>query len=1116
LSLPLSLSEGADLKRVPNKQQEEAINVEGGVCLSAGAGSGKTFVIVEKLLRVIELEKNNLFDVDQNIMRSNIRKFLSKLVVMTFTKKAAGELKTRVVRRVEAEQEELEDTFFGVVKEEIGSIYIGTIHGFCFRLLRQGVFPDVNPDIKIISESSRRIQTLKAIKLFGERHLFEYSADLQSLFFSSYEQISEGVYSIVSDPDQRRLWDKNVSESSRVDIQSNNFWQILCETENLNLLCSDCGDFRNFPEEKSKGWYKALEGFSNLQFSQINSLSESTNLLESFFGTFKRIVKPKKIEQDEIHLFIEQLSQLRKLFKKYNEEIKFYLKNRESHFQKYHHFFRDIFSFVTKFLLEKSELTFSDLEYLTLREVKSKKEEIKGLFSYFIIDEFQDTSSVQFQIIESLCSKGYENLFIVGDEKQAIYRFRGGEISLFAYVKSLLQNNLSLTDNYRSLPPVIKFNNHYSENVFPLGPGFKGIDRYALIPKGQTIPNFEGQVDLKKDGVFLNKKVVQEGFKPTKQQLEKIEADMAIERYKNVCGDDSSCILYSKLTPVYFLIESLVENEIPFQAQVKIPYRDNPILSIIYSALMGVMSKDVDKTITKFYLSTWMIENILESIQKNSSSNLDIENLLGNFEKDITYYDFMTGLKKLLFGLGLNNPDIENNIKILSELIKQFDGNIESVFNFLQGDQSSTYSFEYQYGNGGNPIRVMSVHASKGLEFDHVFVLGAMSNGISRTMDSLLGKRVGSFRWKVNYKDTVFQRSPEYIIESHIDKFQDFSEQKRLIYVAFTRAIKSLNLFQVLNYEDDLIFFGKNSWINSYSSIDQSLITVNDHGTFDPNGFDQEHFKVPFFQRDNFGLSVDNRKRDNLIVSTEMSVSQLSDLAVCPRYFYLKHIVKITEEQIKLSNEVINQLPANQLLGLKNISFDQIDSGEKIKSDSERGTFVHRMLETWIDLKGEFVPEIKKLEDELAFNFGKSLLIDVIKSEQFKMLSESELKFDLFTQKISAKPDLVLLPYENENNTIEIWDFKTGEINAQNREKYFFQLYLYATGVLQLFTDYDEICLKLICLDQEKVEEEKLCSVELKSRVSDFLLSINSPEVKNSAYCSKCQLNKICLAGELN
>ena len=73
-------------------------------------------------------------------MRSKVRKFLGKLVVMTFTKKA--ELNTRVVRRIEEKFSEAEDLFYKVVKEEVSSIYIGTIHGFCFRLLRQGIFQE--------------------------------------------------------------------------------------------------------------------------------------------------------------------------------------------------------------------------------------------------------------------------------------------------------------------------------------------------------------------------------------------------------------------------------------------------------------------------------------------------------------------------------------------------------------------------------------------------------------------------------------------------------------------------------------------------------------------------------------------------------------------------------------------------------------------------------------------------------------------------------------------------------------------------------------------------------------------------------------------------------------
>ena len=64
----------------------------------------------------------------------------------------------------------------------------------------------------------------------------------------------------------------------------------------------------------------------------------------------------------------------------------------------------------------------------------------------------------------------------------------------------------------------------------------------------------------------------------------------------------------------------------------------------------------------------------------------------------------------------------------------------------------------------------------------------------------------------------------EYIIESHEDKFQDFSGKKRLIYVACTRAVKSLSLFKIVDSENDSVFVGKNSWINSYEKVDSSTL----------------------------------------------------------------------------------------------------------------------------------------------------------------------------------------------------------------------------------------------------------------------------------------------------
>lgn len=1108
------------MSRSPNIQQEKAINATGGTCLSAGAGSGKTFVIVEKLLKIIESKKLDLFDFDENLMRSKVRKFLSTLVVMTFTKKAAGELKTRVVRRIESSEKNSEDLFLKIVKDEVGSIYIGTIHGFCFRLLRQGIFSGINPDIKITSEGSRRIQVVNAMKVFAEVHMAKYDESLQRLFYSSFQEISMGVYGIVSDPEQRMLWDERALGKSGSDSVNEDFWPSICEIENLNLIIKEFHEHLNYSSEESKSWYKAVESFNNLSFYSKDNLLDSTNALDVFFNTFKRIVKPKKIDNEELHLYIDQISSLRKIFKKYNEEINYYIKNREKHFSQYHEFFLDIYLYVSNFLTKSSEITFSDLEYLTLREIKLGKDnqedsatDLRSFFSYFIVDEFQDTSNVQFQIIENLCQENFRNLFVVGDEKQAIYRFRGGEISLFSHVKTLMRNNLTLTNNYRSMPGVIEFNNHFSDKSFPLGPGFTGKDRYSVIPERQTIPDGKYEEDLANKNTFLIQESLDDGVKLTKQQIEKIEALMAKEHYKTIPKGEGVCFLYSKLTPVYYLIETLIQEQIPFQAQVKIPYKDNPLLAIIYSAIMGVLSKENNDEFSKFELSAWIIGNVIESIQGEASDNLYIKNCLRDLERDYIYYDLVTGLKKLLFKLGFNNPDSENNIKIISELIKQLGGNIEQVYNFLQEDQSSTYSFEYQYGSGEKPIKVMSVHASKGLEFDHVFILGAMTNGVTRPMDGLLGKKVGSFRWKVSFKDTKFQRSPEYIIEGHQDKFQDFSEQKRLIYVACTRAVKSLSLFRLKDSKGNDLSFGKNSWINSLKAIDDKYFNITKYNLdLDIEGL-KKGFKIPFFQRDNFGISIWDNKNKNLLVSTEMSVSQLSDLAVCPRYFYLKHIVKFSEDETNQISEISKNLPPNLLLQYKNIYSEKKVTSDSLKSDSERGTFVHSMLEQWILSKGEKKTFFKKAEDELAFNFGRELLVPYINSDAHKLISEKDLKFDLFTQKISGKPDLVIFPTKSSSQTIEIWDFKTGEINSSNREKYFFQLNLYVQGISQLFPEYKEFCIKLICLDQENVESETFKIGEISTRVMSVLDRINEPQIKNTEYCNKCEMNKICLIG---
>ena len=300
-----------------------------------------------------------------------------------------------------------------------------------------------------------------------------------------------------------------------------------------------------------------------------------------------------------------------------------------------------------------------------------------------------------------------------------------------------------------------------------------------------------------------------------------------------------------------------------------------------------------------------------------------------------------------------------------------------------------------------------------------------------------------------------------------------FPEQKRLIYVAFTRAVKSLSLLRILDSNLEPVFVGKNSWVNSFDKVNSSHFNIkNSNFVLSDKERENNPYKLPFFQRDNFGLIINNNYHCNLVISTEMSVTQLSDLALCSRYFYLKHIVKFNEDDTSLFDEISNQLPANYHLNYKTARDESRRCDDSSKSDAQRGTYVHELLEKFIESKGEREFFFNKVEDELAFNFGKELIAPYVNSGEHTLLSERELKFDLFTQKISAKPDLVILPRVEVSKPVEIWDFKTGDINGSNRDKYFFQLFLYAKGVSQFFPEYTEFTVKIIWLDYQKLSKK--------------------------------------------
>ena len=98
----------------------------------------------------------------------------------------------------------------------------------------------------------------------------------------------------------------------------------------------------------------------------------------------------------------------------------------------------------------------------------------------------------------------------------------------------------------------------------------------------------------------------------------------------------------------------------------------------------------------------------------------------------------------------------------------------------MNNEEGLNYSLEFKKGDFPDGIKIMTVHGSKGLEFDHVILGGISTNGGGVPSVELMGKEVGSFKWKKDIRSKKFYKSPEFILESEEDKYYEFSEQKDL------------------------------------------------------------------------------------------------------------------------------------------------------------------------------------------------------------------------------------------------------------------------------------------------------------------------------------------------
>ena len=459
-----------------------AIDERGRVIVSAAAGSGKTFVMMQKLIGAIE----NGVDLDS-------------VLAVTFTKKAAAQMKEKlrksIIERIKELSEEINSgnraeenrAKCALLKAQLPKIQtadISTIHSFCARVLRtyfyaidiDGTFDIMASDDAQATDYKRRVadelfdsyyegdnensEKFKTLLSFYRRS--RKDEHLRGLIFSGYEELRKTVdYNLLLDRAETLYTDEGFEEVCR-DLSA-------LADEKYTRLISDI-------EEFSRDFHSPFPEYGKIFEEMIEACKNSVGRdifapQLDFFVTKKPAMKKDRASEEEIEAD-NAFKKFRDKVKDRYEGIRGDICDRESEKARffasgipakaYASVLKDFEREYTRLKRDENKLDYNDLEHYTLKLLKNEEiaGEIKGKYSCVFVDEYQDVNQVQEEIISSI---GGENVFLVGDIKQAIYGFRGSESKHFRKkFEDFNSGNgkaLKLPNNFRSSDAVLDFVN---------------------------------------------------------------------------------------------------------------------------------------------------------------------------------------------------------------------------------------------------------------------------------------------------------------------------------------------------------------------------------------------------------------------------------------------------------------------------------------------------------------------------------------------------------------------------------------------------------------------------------------------------------------------------------
>lgn len=874
-------------------EQQQVIDLRNrNLLVSAAAGSGKTAVLVERIIQKIT-EKECPIDID-------------RLLIVTFTNAAAAEMRERIGAAIEkALDKEPENTHLQKQQTLLFNAQITTIHSFCLYVIRNFFHRiDLDPDFRVAEEGELKL--LKSDVL--DEVLETYYEKAQPEFLTLSETIATGK---TDEPLKEAVlklyefamsypWVEEWLEDCKAPYQVKNFaeFEELPIAKELELYFKELAGQWKFQMERCRNismeWdgpqmYTALLEQEAEAVGKIAECSTYEQYYAAIRGfSFGRLPGARKFDGDQ-----EKKEQVQKLRNEVKASVKkiteqFFFQPPEVTIEELGNNAPVVEMLVEVTLAfgrafsekkrEKNMLDFNDLEHFALEILvdKETKEptktavELQKNYEEIMIDEYQDSNYVQETILRAVSGEAQnrKNMFMVGDVKQSIYRFRMARPELFmekyhTYTTAESENQkIDLHMNFRSRRQVLETVNDVFYKIMKTDIGNITYDAQNALYPGAEFPEEEGMFDTQI--LVIEPDTENQDIKERELEARAVgQKIQALLQHQLVTDKETGKLRHAKYSDMVILLRSLTgwadafvkilgEMGIPAKATTGTGYfsalevqtalnllrvldnprQDIPMAAVLTSPLVGLTGEELAVIRTefpdrKFYEAVQQYREAEEALGKQTALSpqkqkrlADFLKIVETYRRKISYtpihellYQILeeTGYTAYVYALPGGEMKKANLEMLIEKAITYENTSYRGLFHFIRYmEQLQKYDVDFALADAAeqeNMVQIMSIHKSKGLEFPIVFVsgLGKMFNTQDIREKVVLHPQLGI---GIDYLNVGRRVKTPGITRQFLARkigIENTGEELRVLYVAMTRAKEKLILTGTMKKAEEKI-----------------------------------------------------------------------------------------------------------------------------------------------------------------------------------------------------------------------------------------------------------------------------------------------------------------------